>query len=70
MFARLMVQSLPRFTRNLILYVFKIKSELVYVSKFQNVSAYILAQPSFWNCTWERFSFWIAGKYLNKNIFN
>uniref|UniRef100_A0A915NJM2 G-protein coupled receptors family 1 profile domain-containing protein n=1 Tax=Meloidogyne floridensis TaxID=298350 RepID=A0A915NJM2_9BILA len=29
-----------------------------------NVSAYILAQPSFWNCTWERFSFWIAGLLL------
>ncbi|KAL7076779.1 hypothetical protein ACQ4LE_004000 [Meloidogyne hapla] len=28
------------------------------------VDAYVLVQPSFWNCTWERFSFWIAGLLL------
>ncbi|KAF7633988.1 hypothetical protein Mgra_00006616 [Meloidogyne graminicola] len=29
-----------------------------------NVDAYVLIQPNFWNCTWERFSFWIAGLLL------
>lgn len=27
----------------------------------QQVHAYTLSQPNFWNCIWERFSFWTAG---------
>lgn len=36
----------------------------------QQVHAYTLSQPDFWNCIWERFSFWTAGIiFIKKNIY-
>lgn len=35
-----------------------------YYEEGQQVHAYTLGQPHFWNCIWERFSFWTAGKKI------
>lgn len=39
----------------------KNKYAYLYTPK-DNVHAYTLNQPIFWSCTWERLSFWTAGK--------
>lgn len=42
-------------------------NDSVYVSNYTpdpRVHAYLLVQPNFWNCAWERFSFWTAGVLL------
>jgi hypothetical protein len=35
-----------------------------YYQRDEKVHAYTLAQPAFWNCSWERVSFWTAGLLL------
>lgn len=35
-----------------------------YYTADQQVRAYTLSQPSWWTCSWERFSFWTAGFLL------
>lgn len=33
-----------------------------YYTEGQKVNSYSIGQPDFWNCAWERFSFWQAGE--------